>query len=92
MMFISQQLICTDSDSAKELKHCVSHITFVTLPYQHLTRPYLAESVLAITLGSAVSGVNSSGQVQCITAFKTQSAELESSETLLCVLVGGHLM
>ena len=65
---------------------------FVTLPYQCLTRPCLAESVLPITLGSAVGGVDSLVQVQCITAFKTQSAELESSETLVCVLVSGHLM
>ena len=65
---------------------------FVTLPYQHLTRPCLAECVLVIALGSAVSEVDSSVQVQCITAFKTQSAELESSETLVCVLVSGHLM
>ena len=65
---------------------------FVTLPYQRLTRPCLAESVLAITLGLVVGGVDSSVQVQCITAFKTQSAELESSETLVCVLVSSHLM
>ena len=65
---------------------------FVTLAYQHLTRPCLAESVLAIALGLVVSRVNLSVQVQCITAFKTQSAELESSETLVCVLVSGCLM
>ena len=63
----------------------------VTLPDQHLTRPCLAESVLAIALGSAVSGVNSLVQVQCSIASKTQSAELKSSETLVCVLVSGHL-
>ena len=65
---------------------------FVTLPYHHLTRPCLAESVLAIALGLVVGGVDLSVQVQCITAFKTQSAELESSQTLVCVLVAGHLM
>ena len=65
---------------------------FVTLPYQRLTRPCLAESVLAIALGLVVGGVDSSVQVQCITAFKTQSAELESSETLVCVLVSSRLM
>ena len=65
---------------------------FVTLPYQHLTRPYLAESVLAIALGLVVSEVDLSVQVQCITALKTQSVELESSETLVCVLVSGRLM
>ena len=64
----------------------------VTLPDQHLTRPCLAESVLAIALGLAVSGVNSSVQVQCSIASKTQSAELKSSETLVCVYIGGHLM
>ena len=63
----------------------------VTLPDQCLTRPHLAESVLAIALGSAVSGVDSSVQVQCSIASKTQSAELKSSETLVCVLVSGHL-
>ena len=63
----------------------------VTLPDQRLTRPCLAESVLAIALGSAVSGVNLSVQVQCIIAFKTQSTELKSSETLVCVLVGSCL-
>ena len=63
----------------------------VTLPDQHLTRPCLAESVLAIALGLAVSRVDLLAQVQCIIAFKTQSAELKSSETLVCVLVGSHL-
>ena len=64
----------------------------VTLPDQHLTRPHLAESILAIALGSAVSRVNSSVQVQCSIASKTQSAELKSSETLVCVYIGGCLM
>ena len=63
----------------------------VTLPDQCLTRPCLAETVLVIALGSAVSRVNLLVQVQCIIAFKTQSAELKSSETLVCVLVGSHL-
>ena len=63
----------------------------VTLPDQCLTRPCLAESILAIALGLMVSRVNSSVQVQCSIASKTQSAELKSSETLVCVLVGGHL-
>ena len=47
-----------------------------TLPDQRLTRPCLAESVLAIALGSVVGGVDSSVQVQCFIAFKTQSAEV----------------
>ena len=67
----------------------------VTLPDQHLTRPCLAESVLAIALGSAVggvNGVNSSVQMQCSIASKTQFAELKSSETLVCVYIGSHLM
>ena len=63
----------------------------VTLPDQCLTRPCLAEPVLVIALGLAVGGVNSSVQVQYIIAFKTQFAELKSSETLVCVLVSGHL-
>ena len=63
----------------------------VTLPDQHLTRPHMAESVLAIALGLAVDRVNSLVQVQCSIASKTQSAELKSSETLVCVLVGSHL-
>ena len=63
----------------------------VTLPDQQLTRPCLAESVLVIALGLVVGGVDSSVQVQCIIAFKTHSAELKSSETLVCVLVSGHL-
>ena len=62
----------------------------VTLPDQHLTRPCLAKSVLAIALGSAVGGVDSLVQVQCSIASKTQSAELKSSETLVCVYVSGH--
>ena len=63
----------------------------VTLPDQHLTRPCLAESILAIALGLVVSGVDSSVQVQCSIASKTQSAELKPPETLVCVLVSGHL-
>ena len=63
-----------------------------TLPDQHLTRPCLTESVLAIALELAVSGVDSSVQVQCSIASKTQSAELKSSETLVCVYISGHLM
>ena len=63
----------------------------VTLPDQCLTRPCLAESVLVIALGLAVGGVDSLVQVQCIIAFKTQSAELKSSETFVCVLVSSHL-
>ena len=66
-------------------------VWLVTLPDQHLTRPCLAECVLAIALGSAVGGVNSSVQVQCVVAFKTYSVELLSSETLVCVLVSSHL-
>ena len=56
-------------------------------PYQTscLTRPCLAECVLAIALGLAVSGVNSLVQVQCVVAFKTYSVELLSSETLVHV-------
>ena len=64
----------------------------VTLPDQCLTRPHLAESVLAIALGSVFGGVDSSVQVQCHIASKTQSAELKSSETLVCVYISGHLM
>ena len=64
----------------------------VTLPDQHLTRQCLAESILAIALGSAVSGVDSLVQVQCNIASKTQSAELKSSETLVCVYISSHLM
>ena len=63
----------------------------VTLPDQCLTRPCLAESVLVIAPGSAVIGVNLLVQVQCIIVFKTQSAELKSSETLVCVLVSSRL-
>ena len=64
----------------------------VTLPDQHLTRPCLAESILAIALGSAVSRVDLLVQVQCSIASKTQSAELKSSETLVCVYISSHLM
>ena len=64
----------------------------VTLPDQHLTRPCLAESILAIVLGSVVGGVNLLVQVQCSIASKTQSAELKSSETLVCVYIGSRLM
>ena len=39
-----------------------------------------------------VSGVDSSVQVQCSIASKAQSAELKSSETLVCVYIGGCLM
>ena len=66
-------------------------VRLVTLPDQHLTRPCLAECVLAIALGSAVGRVDLSVQVQCVVAFKTYSVELLSSETLVCVLVGSHL-
>ena len=66
-------------------------VELVTLPDQHLTRPCLAESVLAIALGLVVSGVDSLVQVQCVVAFKTYSVKLLSSETLVCVLVGSHL-
>ena len=66
-------------------------VWLVTLPDQHLSRPYLAECVLAIALGLGVSGVNSSVQVQCVVAFKTFSVELLSSEPLVCVLVSSHL-
>ena len=61
-------------------------VQLVTLPDQRLTRPCLAECVLAIALGSAVSGVDSSVKVQCVVAFKTYSVKLLSSETLVCVL------
>ena len=64
----------------------------VTLPDQHLTRPHLVESILAIALGLVVSRVDLSVQVQCSIASKTQSAELKSSETLVCVYIGGHPM
>ena len=63
----------------------------VTLPDQSLTRPCLAGSILAIALRLAVIRVDSLVQVQCSIASKTQSAELKSSETLVCVLVGGCL-
>ena len=66
-------------------------VQLVTLPDQDLTRPCLAECVLAIALGSAVGRVDSSVQVQCVVAFKTYSVKLLSSETLLCVLVSSHL-
>ena len=60
-------------------------VWLVTLPDQHLTRPCLAQCVLAIALGLAVSGVNLLVQVQCVVAFKTYSVELLSSETLVHV-------
>ena len=60
-------------------------VQLVTLPDQRLTRPCLAECVLAIALGSVVGGVDSSVQVQCVVAFKTYSVKLLSSETLVCV-------
>ena len=60
-------------------------VWLVTFPDQRLTRPCLAECVLAIALGSAVSGVNLLVQVQCVVAFKTHSVELLSSETLVHV-------
>ena len=66
-------------------------VWLVILPDQHLTRPCLAECVLVIALGLAVSGVDLLVQVQCVVAFKTYSGELLSSETLVCVLVGSHL-
>ena len=62
-------------------------VLLVTLPDQCLTRPCLAECVLAIALGLAVGRVDSLVQVQCVVAFKTYSVELLSSETLACVLV-----
>ena len=61
-------------------------VWLVTLPDQHLTRPCLAECVLAIAFGSVVGKVNSSVQVQCVFDFKTYSVELLSSETLVCIL------
>ena len=61
-------------------------VCLVTLPDQHLTRPCLAECVLAIALGSVVSGVNLSVHVQYIVAFKTYSVKLLSSETLVHVI------
>ena len=42
----------------------------MTLPDQHLTRPCLAECVLAIATGLAVDGVDSSVQVQCVVASR----------------------
>ena len=60
-------------------------VWLVTLLDQYLTRPYLAECVLAIALGLAVSGVNSLVQVQCVVAFKTYSVKLLSSENLVCI-------
>ena len=66
-------------------------VWLATLPDQHLARPCLAQCVLAIALGSVVSGVNSSVQVQCVVAFKTYSVELLSSKTLVCVLVNSCL-
>ena len=64
----------------------------VTLLDQCLTRLCLAESILAIALGLAVGRVNSLVQVQCSIASKTQSAELKSSETLVCVYISSCLM
>ena len=55
----------------------------MSLPDQHLTRPCLAECVLAIALGLVVGGVDLSVQVQCVVAFKTYSVKLLSSETLV---------
>ena len=60
-------------------------VQLVTLPDQCLTRLCLAECVLAIALGSGVSRVDSSVQVQCVVAFKTYSVELLSYETLVHV-------
>ena len=66
-------------------------VWLVTFPDQHLTRPCLAECVLAIALGSMVGRVDSLVQVQCIVAFKTYPVELLSAETLVSVLVGSCL-
>ena len=60
-------------------------VWLMTLPDQCLTRPCLAECVLAIALGLAVGRVDSSVSVQCVVAFKTYSVELLSFETLVCV-------
>ena len=60
-------------------------VQLVTLLDQCLTRPCLVKCVLAIALGSAVCGVDSLVQVQCVVAFKTYSVELLSSGTLVCV-------
>ena len=66
-------------------------VWLVTLPDQCLTRPCLAECVLAIAIGSAVDGVDLSVHVQCVVSFKTYSVKLMSSETLVCVFVGSCL-
>ena len=66
-------------------------VWFLTLPDQHLTRPCLADCVLAIATGSVIKGVNSSVHVQCVVVFKTYSVELLSSETLVCMFVSSHL-
>ena len=66
-------------------------VQLVTLPDQCLTRPCLAECILAIAFGLVVGKVNSLVQVQCVVAFKTYSVELLSSETLVCMLVSSHL-
>ena len=66
-------------------------VWLVTLPDQCLTRPCLAECVLAIALRSAVDEVNSLVHVQCVLAFKTYSVELLSSETLVYVFVSSQL-
>ena len=66
-------------------------VQLVTLLDQCLTRPCLAECVLAIAFGLAVGKVNSLVQVQCVVAFKTYSVKLLSSETLVCMLVGSCL-
>ena len=42
MVFISQQLICADSDSVKELKHCVSHITLALFAPVLLATPLVS--------------------------------------------------
>ena len=60
-------------------------VQLVTLTDQHLTRPCLAECVLAIALWLVVSGVDLLVQMQCVVAFKTYSVKLQSSETLVCV-------
>ena len=66
-------------------------VWLVTLPDQCLTRPCLAECVLAIALGLVVSEVDLSVQVWFVVAFETYSVKLLSSETLVCVLVSSCL-
>ena len=66
-------------------------VWLVTLPDQRLTRPCLAECVLAIATGLVVNRVDSLVYAQCVVAFKTYSVELLSSETLVCVFVGSRL-